>query len=81
MLVGIGACSTQGDEPIGAAGVVGTPLLIAFKIPACVVTLGAAAPAAGAATLASQNDRERTLQRALEDGIRNNCGPPYVAGR
>jgi hypothetical protein len=81
LLTGACAAAPDGQErPIGVAGVVGTPLLFAFKIPACAVTVGVAASAAGATALATQDDDERMLRQALEDGVRQNCGPPYLAG-
>jgi len=77
------ACAGNPSDPRPegiAASVVGTPFLMAFKIPACVVTLAAAGPAGAAAemTSADPSDRAVTLRQALDDGIRQNCGPPYV---
>jgi class 3 adenylate cyclase len=60
--------------------VIGTPFLIAFKIPVCAVTLAVAAPAAGAASMVPPEDNPQPgkAQRVLADGVRANCGPPYA---
>lgn len=60
--------------------VIGTPFLIAFKVPLCAVTLAVAAPTAGVAALVPREDNPEPgkAQRVLADGVRANCGPPYA---
>jgi len=60
--------------------VVGTPFLIAFKIPTCVVSVAIAAPLAGASQLAEPSPviDPPSLRRDLDEGLIHNCGPPYV---
>jgi hypothetical protein len=67
-------------RPVSAVSVVGTPFLIAFKIPTCVTTLAIAGPAAALQQLAAPNeDRlQPDIRPALDAGIDENCGPPYV---
>jgi hypothetical protein len=59
---------------------VGTPFLIALKIPACILTVAIAGPLAGASALAgpSPNIAAGDLRRGLDEGLTRNCGPPYV---
>src|SRR5215469_3872612 len=57
--------------------VVGTPFLIAFKIPVCVASVVVAAPLAGVAAL-SPDENSRQTQQALGNGVAQNCGPPWV---
>jgi hypothetical protein len=75
-----GCAGTEPDTDTSTAGdtfisIVGTPLLIAFKIPLCAVSVAIAAPLAGAAALTP--DGQET-QHALGAGLASNCGPPYV---
>ena len=60
--------------------VVGTPFLIALKIPACVGSVAIAAPLAGASQLAESTAviDEPSLRRDLDEGLVHNCGPPYA---
>jgi class 3 adenylate cyclase len=60
--------------------VIGTPFLIAFKIPVCAVTLAAAAPAAGMIAMVPPEDvpEPGKARQVLADGVRANCGPPYA---
>jgi hypothetical protein len=72
------ACTTTPDAPNpqpDVTRILGAPLAIAFKIPACAVSLGATAVGAGALELAAANDRERSLRRSLDYGLQRNCGP------
>jgi hypothetical protein len=55
--------------------VIGTPFLWAVKIPVCLVSAVVGAPIAGAASV-STNGQETT--RAVRDGIKQNCGPPWA---
>jgi hypothetical protein len=68
-----------GSQPSGGTflSIVGTPFLIAFKIPFCVASVAIAAPLAGVAALSPDEDSRRT-QQALGAGLAQNCGPPYV---
>ncbi len=60
-----------------ALSIIGTPFLIALKIPVCVATAALAAPLAGAAQLA-RTTQGAQVNDALSDGLEMNCGPPYV---
>jgi hypothetical protein len=88
LLATVAACAAQPDQstttrPANGGEVtlsaVGTPFLIAFKVPVCLVTLVIAGPVAGVASL---TDRSSPLggevRDGLSDGINQNCGPPYV---
>jgi hypothetical protein len=78
LLAATAACTAPADAPgpqPDVARVLGAPLAVAFKIPACAVSLGATAVAAGALELAVPNDRERSLRRSLDYGLQRNCGP------
>ncbi len=79
----LAGCANSPEPPKGNGtfiSVIGTPFLIAFKIPTCVASIVIAAPIAGASQLASRGDifYEPELRRDLEDGLIQNCGPPYV---
>ena len=56
---------------------VGTPFLLAFKIPVCAATVAIAGPLAAAFAL-TDGSNARNAQRVLGEGIASNCGPPYV---
>ena len=56
---------------------VGTPFLLAFKIPVCAATVAIAGPLAAAFAL-TDGSNARDAQRVLGEGIASNCGPPYV---
>jgi hypothetical protein len=76
------ACAGAQGPPAsgaGAASVIGTPFLVAFKLPVCVVTVALAAPLAGATGLAD-SDESREIRRDLDQGVAQNCGPPYALG-
>lgn len=78
----ISACASSADPspPEDTANAIGTPFYLALKVPVCVATVALAAPWAAVAglseppTYAADNDPRRALDR----GIRRNCGPPYV---
>jgi len=80
-----GCASTWHDpdnQSSGSSGntflaVVGTPFLIAFKIPFCVASVVVAAPLAGVTGLSPDPDSRET-QQALGDGVAQNCGAPWV---
>jgi hypothetical protein len=66
-------------EPVTPVSVIGTPFLIAFKIPACVATVAIAGPAAALQQLAAptQDGLQPDIRPALDAGMAANCGPPY----
>jgi hypothetical protein len=80
LLLCLSGCVEPPAQPVSAVSVVGTPFLIAFKIPACVATLAIAGPAAALQQLAAPNeDRlQPDIRPVLDAGIDENCGPPYV---
>jgi hypothetical protein len=59
--------------------ILATPILIGFKIPVCVTTLGVALPLA-ATTGFGTGDGAPAARRELGQGIDENCGPPYLVG-
>jgi hypothetical protein len=82
----LGACSSPPSPPADASApqpsassvvlsILGTPFLIAAKIPVCTVTLVIAAPAAGISETVESGAQAR---RVLADGVASNCGPPYI---
>jgi hypothetical protein len=82
----LGACSSPPSAPDGAnaaqpsaasvvLSVLGTPFLIAAKIPVCTATLIVAAPVAGASETVASGAMARQI---LADGVASNCGPPYL---
>ncbi|HZT51964.1 MAG TPA: hypothetical protein VFA22_08525 [Stellaceae bacterium] len=59
--------------------IIGTPFLIAFKIPVCAATVAVAAPLAGLSEIPTTADTEGSdMRRQLEYGVNSNCGPPWV---
>src|ERR1700733_3386034 len=87
LVAALGACVAAPDQsrtappPDGggaALSVVGTPFLIAFKIPVCIVPLAIAGPVGAVASLTDRNSPLGGEGRdGLSDGITQNCGPPY----
>jgi hypothetical protein len=79
-LVGCAASPEAPRQQATFVSVVGTPLLIALKIPTCVVSIAIAGPLAGASQLAVSTSviDEPSLRRDLDKGLNHNCGPPYV---
>ena len=82
----LGACSSPPTPPAqpnaaqpSASSVVlsvlGTPFLIAAKIPICAATVAVAAPVAG---LSETVESGAEARRILADGVTSNCGPPYL---
>jgi len=59
---------------------IGTPFYLAFKVPVCAATLAVAGPAAALQGLAapSENELQPDIRPMLDEGISDNCGPPYV---
>jgi hypothetical protein len=58
------------------AAVVGTPFLMALKIPACAASLPVVGVMAGLTQLSADPDGPAT-RRELGYGLASNCGPPY----
>ena len=86
----LAACAASpGTPPPGPSAeatvlsAIGTPFLIAFKIPLCVATVLVAGPASGAAAVIPPEDNpdQGIARQVLADGLRDNCGPPYVVPR
>ena len=73
----VAGCAATPPGQSGAAAAVGTPFLIAFKIPVCAATIVLAAPLAGATGLAPTEQAQR-IRYDLDEGLVQNCGPPYV---
>lgn len=67
-------------QPVSPVSIIGTPFLIAFKIPACVATVAIAGPAAALQQLAAptEDGLQPDIRPALDAGINANCGPPYA---
>lgn len=70
----LAGCTTPEGERIEATRVLSVPFELAFKVPACVLSVAAAAPASAATYMAYPGPREQGLRRGLDDGIRHNCG-------
>jgi hypothetical protein len=77
----LSGCTEQPPPPnsVSTITVVGTPFLIAFKIPACVATVAISGPAAALQQLAAPNEDglQPDIRPALDAGMVQNCGPPY----
>jgi hypothetical protein len=63
-----------GDAALSA---IGTPFYLVFKSVFCVASIAIAAPVAGIAALSESRFASET-RRDLDDGISQNCGPPYA---
>jgi len=87
----LGACTARSDDPAAGApsaestvlSAIGTPFLIAFKIPLCVATVLVVGPASGASAVIppEDNPQQGIARQVLADGLKDNCGPPYVVPR
>ena len=86
-----GCTGAAPEEPVAPVviGAIATPFLIAFKAPVCAATLVVAGPITALAELASPpkiapGDYDGELNTWIRDevvvGVRDNCGPPYIAG-
>lgn len=73
-----GAPSAPGDGT-ATANAIGTPFLIAFKLPVCAATVVLAAPLAGVTGLTPTVEAYQ-IRRDLDQGVAQNCGPPYALG-
>jgi hypothetical protein len=75
----LGACA---DHPADNAAIfgsaAGTPFMLAFKLPVCVVTVALAAPLVGASGLAEPTPDTLAVRNGLAQGMAENCGPPYT---
>jgi hypothetical protein len=87
----LAGCAGPGPGEFGPVTVFGTPFLIAFKIPFCVATVGVAGPVSAlteltrpSSPLAAVNplyDNNVAIRQYVDDGIKENCGPPYIVTR
>jgi hypothetical protein len=75
-----GCAAAPPDQQVSVVSAVGTPFLIALKVPTCVATVVVAGPAAALQQLAAPNQDglQPDIRPALDAGIDENCGPPYV---
>jgi hypothetical protein len=90
-LAGCASGPGAGSGDFGPVSLFATPVLIAFKIPVCAATIGIAAPVAALTELARPNselaalkpdyDYNVQIRDYVDDGIKLNCGPPYVVTR
>lgn len=80
-LLFLAGCAELPPPPPAASPVtaIGTPFLIALKIPVCVATVAIAGPAAALQQLAAPNEDglQPDIRPALDVGMSQNCGPPY----
>jgi hypothetical protein len=78
----LAGCAEMPPPPPPASPVtaIGTPFLIALKIPVCVATVAIAGPAAALQQLAGPNEDglQPDIRPALDAGMSQNCGPPYA---
>jgi hypothetical protein len=65
-------------RPLPVLSVVAAPFVIAFKLPACVLTTVVAGAVGGASELTPPDESSFLLRQNLEDGLEQNCGPPYT---
>jgi hypothetical protein len=80
-----------GSGEFGAVTVFGTPALIGLKVPACAATVAIGGPVAALTELARPSsavaaakpdvDDNVQIRDYVDDGIVENCGPPYVVTR
>ncbi|MGH7088572.1 MAG: hypothetical protein ACREFQ_06695, partial [Stellaceae bacterium] len=86
LVLAFGGCAAAPQPGGGGSGggaaaltAVGTPFLVALKLPVCVLTLAAAGPVGALSEIAEpQTQFGRDLRQGLGDGIAQNCGPPYA---
>lgn len=77
----LGGCAEPPPaQPVSPVSVIGTPFLIALKIPACVATLAISGPAAALQQMGAStaDGPQPDIRPVLDGGIDANCGPPYV---
>jgi len=86
-----GCTRASPNEPVApvVTGALGTPFLIALKLPVCAATLAVAGPITALSDLAAppptargdtEGELNASIRYAVVDGVRQNCGPPYIAG-
>lgn len=86
-----GCTRASSEEPVSpvVSGAIGTPFLIALKAPACAITLAVAGPITALSELAAppvvaaddyHGQFNASIRDEVVDGVRSNCGPPYIAG-
>src|SRR5438034_959636 len=61
-----------------AVSIIGTPFLIAFKIPVCIVSAAMAGAMTGVAGALGGNGGPASLEQSLGEGVEKNCGPPWA---
>lgn len=78
-LAGCAEAPSPQAQQVSPVSVIGTPFLIAFKVPVCVATVAIAGPAAALQQIAAptQDGLQPDLRPVLDAGIDQNCGPPY----
>jgi hypothetical protein len=94
LALALAGCSSgpgAGSGDFGAVSVFGTPILIGLKAGACAATIAIAAPVSAFAMLARPSsalgevsydfDYNVQIRDEMDDGIDQNCGPPYVVTR
>jgi hypothetical protein len=77
----LAGCTTSpsSGSSLSYVSVVGAPLFVALKIPACVGTLVIAAPLGALKGLAPPDPDDVDADAgSLNSGIADNCGPPYI---
>ena len=76
----VAGCASSTPAPPGSTShvnAVATPVYAVLKAPVCVATVLIAAPLAGITAFA-QTEESQDLRQGLDDGIAQNCGPPYT---
>jgi len=61
-----------------AVSIIGTPFLIAFKIPVCIVSAAMAGAMTGVAGALRSDGGPASLEQSLGEGVEKNCGPPWA---
>jgi hypothetical protein len=86
-----GCTRASPEEPVApvVTGAIATPFLIALKAPFCGATLVVAGPITALSELAAppkvapgdyEGQFNASIRDEVVDGVRQNCGPPYIAG-
>jgi hypothetical protein len=93
LILALGGCASHdaGSGDFGAISVFGTPILIGLKAGACAATIAIAAPITALTTLTRPTtqlgavnadfDYNVQIRDYMDDGVDQNCGPPYVVTR
>jgi hypothetical protein len=61
-----------------AISIIGTPFLLAFKIPVCVVSAAMAGAMTGVEGALGGTNGPASLEQSLGEDVEKNCGPPWV---